>query len=394
MAWGRVAAIMRRLDLLPSLHGLDPPHFLGRHWQRKPLFLQGAIDPRALALEPAALRGWSMRDDVESRLIRKRRGRWIVEHGPLSAWPRGTERGWTVLVQGANTLDPRVDRVLDRFRWLPHARIDDIMISYAAPGGGVGPHLDSYDVFLVQAEGRRRWRIGPVPEPRWLEGAPIKLLRDFEPTEEFVCEPGDILYLPPGYGHDGIALDACTTWSVGFRAPSHQELARDFLTMFAHGVELEGRFADPGMPFTRRPARVPDGMVDALADALERVRWTRDDLALHVGESLSEPKPATVFHPPARPLSRAAFARRIARDGLVLDAATRLLHDRRRVFVNGEALDASGADGRFLRALADRRRARPVVCADCPTATLEALYGWYREGWLRPGPPTPRDPRP
>ncbi|CAN5441640.1 cupin domain-containing protein [soil metagenome] len=375
----RRAGITRQL-----LGGLTHDRFLARHWQREPLFVKAAIDPAELALAPDVLRGWSMRDDVESRLIQRRGKRWLLEQGPLQDWPQ-TPRDWTVLIQGANLLSPSVDRVLDRFRWLPHARIDDIMISHAAIGGGVGPHLDSYDVFLVQGQGRRRWRVGPVADPEWVAGAPLKLLANFEADAEYLCEPGDLLYVPPGWGHEGVALEPCTTWSVGFRAPSNQELVSDFVATLADDLEIEGRYGDPGLKAPRHAARVPESMVDALAVALEQVRWSRDDLAAFMGEYLSEPKATTLFTTASKRLGQAAFAAQARRRGVSLDAATRMLYDRVRVFINGEPFEASNHDRRFLRALAEHRRASPAELADCPATTLPALHDWYLAGWIHLG---------
>ncbi|CAN5164324.1 cupin domain-containing protein [soil metagenome] len=376
---------MRRASTTRQLlGGLTHDGFLARHWQREPLFVKAAIDPAELALDVDILRDWSKRDDVESRLVHRRGRRWGLEQGPLDSWPT-TPRDWTVLIQGANLLDPAVDRLLDRFRWLPHARIDDIMISHAATGGGVGPHLDSYDVFLVQGFGTRRWRVGPVAEPEWVADAPLKLLANFEADAEYLCEPGDLLYVPPGWGHDGVALEPCTTWSVGFRAPSNQELVGEFLTTLSDDLQIDGRYGDPGLKAPREPARVPDAMVDALATALAQVRWTRDDLAAFMGEYLSDPKATTMFRPATRRIGPSAFKAQALRHGIALDAATRMLYDRQRVFVNGQPFDASDEDRRFLRALADRRRADPVDIADCPTPTLAALHDWYLSGWIHLG---------
>jgi len=175
---------------------------------------------------------------------------WQLQPGPLHRLPSPRRAGWTVLVQGVDLADDGAHALLQRFRFVPDARLDDLMISYATDGGGVGPHVDSYDVFLLQAHGRRRWRISRQRDLRTVEGAPLQLLADFRPTDEVVLEPGDMLYLPPGVAHEGTAVGECITYSIGFRAPTHQELLEPFHFDFSARVQLSGV-----MPIAVRPRR-------------------------------------------------------------------------------------------------------------------------------------------
>jgi 50S ribosomal protein L16 3-hydroxylase len=366
----------------PLLGGLSPAQFMRRYWHKRPYLIRGAVPPHELtSFTGARLAQLAERDDVESRLIRQT-PRWSLEHGPFSRLPARRTARWTVLVQGMNLVDEAAARLMERFRFVPEARLDDVMASYATDGGGVGPHFDSYDVFLLQAQGRRRWRIGAQADLSLRPGLPLKILERFEPQEEWILEPGDMLYLPPQLAHDGVALGECVTISVGFRAPALAELAGGFLGHWADELALEGRYRDPRQPATDEPGRIPPGLADALETALRRARWKRSDLDRFVGIAMSEPKPQVVFDPPPRPLAAAAFWRRAAASGLQLDRRSLMLYDARHAYLNGEA----GPVRPWKRRLADERRLLGAACARLARdpAAAEQLYDWYRAGWLHP----------
>src|SRR4051812_29628886 len=213
----------------PLLGGLTPAQFMRRHWQRKPLLVRGAIPEMRPLLSRAQLFGLAGKEGVESRVVAQQRGKWDLRRGPFArrSLPAAAQARWTLLVQGVDLHDERAHELLQRFAFLPHARVDDLMISWASDGGGVGPHFDSYDVFLLQVQGKRRWRIGRQKDLALRDDMPLKILANFEPEEEHVLEPGDMLYLPPRWAHDGIAVGECQTYSIGFRAPSRSEIARE-----------------------------------------------------------------------------------------------------------------------------------------------------------------------
>jgi 50S ribosomal protein L16 3-hydroxylase len=290
-------------------------------------------------------------------------------------------RNWTLLVQGANLVDARADALLRRFAFLPYARLDDVMVSYAAPGGGVGPHFDSYDVFLVQGFGRRRWRYGAQRDLALRAGLPVKILQRFEPTHDVVLGSGDMLYLPPRYAHDGVALEACTTYSIGFRAPAHQEIAEAFLDDLRDSIRMPGRYADPGIRATVHPARIDAATARRLAAPLARIRWRADDVARFLGRFLSEPKPHVTFEPPAAITPR-AFAARARRRGVRLDLRTQLLYDARALYVNGASMRSPAAAGPLLRQLADERALDAGSLRRAPPALLAVLHDWYAHGYL------------
>jgi len=353
------------------LGGLSPKDFLREHWQKRPLLVRRALPPSSVALSTNALFALAASNEVESRLVQRRRGRWQVTHGPVARkrLARAGARDWTLLVNGVNQHDPAAERLLRRFSFLPQARLDDVMVSYAVPGGGVGPHFDSYDVFLVQAGGRRRWRLARPRRFRAVEGAPLKLIAGFRPDKEVVLDPGDLLYLPPGWGHDGVAVDACFTYSVGARAPAGAELAAAFLDYLHERGLPDSAYRDPGLRATRTPARIGADMIEFALAHLRRVRWRRADVAEFLGRYLSNPKPNVVFRANS---SRGPIA--------VLDPATQLLYAGRHFFINGESFVPRSTQRGALARLADRRSA---PAADLARAGLGPLVReWRRAGFL------------
>ena len=367
------------------LGGLSGEKFLSKFWQKKPLLVRNAITDFKGVVQAPELLALSLRHDIESRLVCRRRGAWRVHQGPFSRTQiaRLPKSGWTLLVQGLNLELPEADALLRRFRFLPYARLDDVMVSYAAAGGGVGPHFDSYDVFLLQGPGRRRWSVGKQRDPELDAKAPLRILTNFRPQEEWLLEPGDMLYLPPGWAHDGVALEPSFTYSIGFRAPSHQEVAREFLAFLQDHVAFDGTYADRGAKPQRRPAEVPKKMVQQAAVVARRIRWRVRDVARFLGEYLSAPKPQTVFSRPRTPRSPTRFAALCRARGMRLDLRTRMLFREREFFVNGEQVEPPGRLRRFLARLADERVLPPGE--HLPQPLLGLLHDWYLAGWLRIG---------
>ena len=260
---------------LTLLGGLTPAQFMRRHWHKKPLLVRQAIpnfQPPVLRPEMFAL---AAEESVESRLVQQIKGGWKLRHGPFArrSLPAMSQREWTLLVQGVDLHNDAVHQLMQQFRFVPEARLDDLMISYATDGGGVGPHFDSYDVFLLQAHGRRRWRIGRQKDLTLKEGIPLKVLAEFEPEEEFVLEPGDMLYLPPRYAHDGIAEGECMTYSIGFRAPARAELAQELLVRLSEDAaedEQVQMYRDAKQEAVAEPGAIPAELQAFAKEALER----------------------------------------------------------------------------------------------------------------------------
>jgi 50S ribosomal protein L16 3-hydroxylase len=353
---------------------MSPASFMRRHWHRHALLARAAHAGTCQVIDETALFDLAARDDVESRLVIREGSQFFLEHGPFSRsrLRRMPGRDWTLLVQGLDHHVPAAARLLDAFRFVPAARLDDVMVSLAAPGGGVGPHFDSYDVFLLQGPGRRHWRYGPQRDLALDPRQPMKILERFTPRSSTVVNPGDLLYLPPRHAHDGVAIDRCMTFSIGFRAPQAAEIAQGFLEFVADQVNLEGRFADPGRPATTQPGRIPTDLVDWIEQTVSRIHWRRSDIERFAGQFLSTLKPTVFIDPPAQPLSRRALLARIRRSGVRLDPRAIMLYDSRHIHLNGQAVPAPDAGSRrWLRQLADTRR------ADAPPGS--ALDDWIHE---------------
>jgi 50S ribosomal protein L16 3-hydroxylase len=366
-------------DVLSRLGKLPVTRFMREVWQRRPLLIRNAIDGFAPPVDRERLFALACDPDAEARLIEQRDGRWHLQQGPLRRLPSPRRSGWTVLVQGVDLMDDGASALKQRFRFVPDARLDDLMVSYATDGGGVGPHVDSYDVFLLQAHGRRRWRISRQRDLSNVPGAPLRLLANFRPSAEFVLDPGDMLYLPPGVAHEGTAVGECITYSIGFRAPTHQELLEPFLADFSARTKLAGLYADPGQQATRHPGALPAAMISRLHSALATRRPRPADTARFLLAYLSEPKAQVIFDRPAMPLSTAAFAAQVHRSGVALDGRTRMLYRGRSIGINGEVIAVDRAAGPAIRRLADLRTLPPGTLSD---TVLEQLYPWHAAGWL------------
>jgi len=364
---------------LALLGGLSPRQFMQRHWQKKPLLVRGAVPGFQPLLPRDELFALASKDEVESRLVSHTGRGWQLRRGPLArrSLPALSKPGWTLLVQGVDLHLEAAHELLAGFRFVPHARLDDLMISYASDGGGVGPHFDSYDVFLLQAQGQRLWRIGRQKDLTLQSGVPLKILAHFEPEEEHLLEPGDMLYLPPRWAHDGIAQGECQTYSIGFRAPAQGELARELLQRLADDAAEAGAaklYADASQEATASPGAIPQALQDFARIAVDSA--LRDPRALErvLGEWLSEPKPSVWFD--------ATKTRGALRGGLKLDRRTRMMHDKQHVYINGESYRAGGADAKLMRRLADARRLSAGEVKSASEAARLLLAAWREAGWV------------
>jgi len=371
---------------LPLLGGLSAAQFMRRHWQKKPLLIRQAIPGFVPPLSRAALFDLASQDDVESRLIRKKGAAWQLRQGPLTrrALPGLNEAGWTLLVQGVDLHHEGAHELMRNFRFLPDARIDDLMISYASKGGGVGPHFDSYDVFLLQAHGTRRWSIGRQRDLTLQKNVPLKILENFEPEQTFVLEPGDMLYLPPRYAHDGVAESGdCMTYSIGLRAPAKNDLAADLLVRIAEasadevaddladGV-ISPRYRDPGQLPVTASAAVPGTLQVFAREAVMGALRDPATIDRALGESLTEPKPLVWFESTEMPDVWRC---------LTLDLRTRMLYDDAHLYINGESFRAAGRDATLMRKLADQRALDARELRGASEGARELLGDWCNAGW-------------
>jgi 50S ribosomal protein L16 3-hydroxylase len=369
------------------LGGFTPSAFMSQYWQKKPLLIRVACSPVPDLLSRDRLIDFASRDDVDARLVIRERSRYSLAHGPFvrREFRKLPPTGWTLLVQGVNRVDAACDRLLRSFSFLPYARLDDVMASYAAPGGGVGPHFDSYDVFLLQGSGRRRWRYGRQRDLTLAQDVELKILRRFSPQHDTVLAPGDMLYLPPSVAHDGVAIDACVTYSIGFRAATYAEIAQAFIDFLRDDLRLsDGRYSDSGAKPTPTPARIDPAMRRRIMPALAMIRWGARDVDRFLGSFLSEPKAVVRFEAPARPIAKRLFTTTIGVRGLALDRATQLLYDDGSFYVNGEPVGFRGAGIAMLRRLANRRALSSRECRTLPAPAVALLHQWYRYGFVEP----------
>ena len=298
---------------------LTPSRFLKQYWQKRPLLVRGAFPDICDPITPDELAGLSLEDDVDSRLVMERGGKkpWQVTLGPQHAaqLKKLPSSHWTLLVQGVDRFIPGVAALLEEFRFIPDWRVEDVMVSFAPRGGTVGPHIDSYDVFLIQGKGRRRWRLDKNAPRALRPGLDLRILKQFHATQDWILEPGDMLYLPPDLAHYGTALEDCLTYSVGFRAPSGLDL---LLAMQEHlaASGASARYTDPDLRPVRRPGEIPPGALKRFRKLLESALQRLPDSEFNplVARLLTEPKGSAVFEP--QRVTTAALRARLKRGAL------------------------------------------------------------------------------
>ena len=379
---------------LQLLGGISPAEFMRKYWQKKPCIIRNAIPDFKPLLSRQELFALSQNQDVESRLIVSNGDKWSLAHGPMTAKqiPSIKKPNWTLLVQGVDLHHSAVNELKNRFRFAPDARLDDLMISYATDGGGVGPHFDSYDVFLLQAHGTRRWRIGKQKDGTLQANVPLRILSNFKPELSFDLEPGDMLYLPPRYAHDGVAIGECMTYSIGFKVPKQVDLGRELLLRYADAVDEdceqdndsknptkvkpEVLYRDADQEATPNPAQIPTALLEFAQQAITKAMADPDALARHLGEHLSEPKSNVWFDAPegAVKLSR--------KRGVKLALQSQMMFDARHIFLNGESWRAAGKDAKLMQKLANQRILDASDLAKASEDAIGLLQDWLEQGWL------------
>ena len=381
----------------PLLGGLTPREFMRDYWQKKPLLIRQAIPDFKPPVTIRDVQTLARREEVESRLITQGEKGWSLKHGPFRRFPTASQPKWTLLVQSVDLHDDESAALMRQFRFISDARLDDLMISIATDGGGVGPHFDSYDVFLLQGQGRRRWRTSCQADRSLTPGLPLKILADFQPDADDILEPGDMLYLPPHVCHDGVAIgNDCMTLSIGFRVPSQATLARGLLEsaadqlsaqhlgdpgLYGHpllqGPDLSALYTDADTPATRHPAALPDQLVRSTLDTLRRIRLDEAVAARFLGQWLTNLPDSALFDPSDEPTSLSAGVP--AQGRLALDRCTRLMYCGAQLFINGEVAELAAAPA--LEALADQRSLSADELRNLPPDALSMLDEWLQEGW-------------
>lgn len=386
---------------------MSPEVFMRDYWQKKPLLVKNAIPTFSLGkvagtpfespISAAELVSIAQQDEVETRLVQAKP--WRLAHGPFTKKkiPALHQPDWTILLQGMEAHHPAAATILSWFRFIPDSRLDDLMISLAGPGGGVGPHLDSYDVFLIQMSGRRHWKISAQKNHDLLPDLPLKILSDFRKEHDWVLEPGDLLYLPPKIAHDGIALDAGTqTWSVGFRAPSWRELLQEVLWGMAESLEndpaIASLFTDPWQKATTQPADLPKQLVKELENKVRKLPLSGKNLTEllenSLGKILSEPKPSVFFDAPQNTLSQTQFMKTCAIYGLQASPKTRLILTSKALFCNGEEFLNASNSGKTFKNWSNFAQKRLFSSIECKklfkndSSFVDLAYEAYQCGWL------------
>ncbi|MEQ1538574.1 MAG: cupin domain-containing protein [Sphingorhabdus sp.] len=374
-----------------KLNNFDVENFLKEYWQQKPLLIRNAFAEWSNPLEPDELAGLACEPEVESRLVVGAQGSWAVEHGPL-AEARFAALGQepsTLLVQAVDHHVPEVAALLAPFRFIPNWRIDDVMVSYATDGGGVGPHFDQYDVFLIQGNGQRRWRVGQLCDDNsaLLPNDELRLLANFQATDEWLLEPGDILYVPPRIAHDGVAVgDDCMTYSIGFRAPSRHELITSFADDLVAEMEDDDRYADPGIATQANPGEISAEALAALHKMVTEKLADRDAFAKWFGEYTSAPKYPEVDWTPEEPAEADDLRSWIANgEPLNRNPASRFSFVRAEggavlLFVDGESFETAGDAASFAELLCGQDGMVVDISLTQSEATMALLVQLYNQG--------------
>ncbi|QJR82411.1 cupin domain-containing protein [Alteromonas pelagimontana] len=287
-----------------SLTNFSIHDFLSQHWQKKPAVFRHVFSPFVDPLDENDLAGIAMEEEADSRMVIQDAHGWHVEHGPFTETDFGElcRDKWTLLVQGVDKYLPDADALMEAFNFIPYWRMDDLMVSFASPGGGVGPHLDQYDVFLVQGKGKRRWQVGKPGEHIAQYPHPdLKQIQPFAAVMDVVLAPGDMLYIPPNWPHNGVAVDECMTYSVGFRAPDQAQIVQSLPEIFATASDTAIRYTDPALTAQSHPSLVSSTALltlkSLLMDVLNGDQWQQAMLRLLSDQQLPESFPATLYQP-------------------------------------------------------------------------------------------------
>lgn len=362
---------------LALLNQLTAAEFLAEYWQKKPLLIRQAIPNFQGLLTPDELAGLACEEEVQSRIVQNIDDTWHLTQGPFDedTFTSLPEKDWTLLVQSVNHHLPEAAKLLSQFNFIPHARLDDLMVSYAPIGGSVGAHMDSYDVFLLQGSGKRRWKINAQPDLTLVDNVPLRLLKHFVAEQEWVLEPGDMLYLPPNIAHHGISEDDdCMTYSIGFRVPKTQELIEGFLAHLQDTIQVDGLYEDADLSLQQHPAAISDAMIEKVETMLQNIAWDKTIVSDFLGRYLTEPKPDVLYETSTDSMNIGAIAQLLADQSLWLDLKSQLLFTDTHFYINGEPLVVPDDIKEQVRELADKRCLDTVNLNEQERLTLASTF--------------------
>jgi 50S ribosomal protein L16 3-hydroxylase len=325
------------------------PEFLEKYWQKQPVVLKNAFPNFVDPITPDELAGLAMEPEVDSRLVSQTDGKWSASHGPFEHFDDLGETGWSLLAQAVNHWHMPSAELVRPFRVLPEWRLDDLMISYSVPGGGVGPHIDNYDVFIIQGMGRRRWRVGDAIPMRQFCPHPALLHVDpFEPIIDVEMSPGDILYIPPGFPHDGFTYEDTLNYSVGFRGPNGRDLISSFAD-YALENDLGGaHYSDPDLTVREHAGRVEAHELERLRSMMVEMVSQPEDFKQWFGRFASTPRHELDIAPAEPPYSEEEVQDALmGGETLTRLSGLRVLNIDGNFFINSESwktADAKAAD--------------------------------------------------
>lgn len=365
-----------------QLGGMTPHRFLQRHWQKVPLLIRSAFEPGNWILDLDDLIELSQDPLCSSRLVVKNRSAYRVTYGPFkkSDFRHLPEDSWTFLVQGVNYVNRHVNELLDHFSFIPYARLDDVMISYSTRGGGVGPHYDSYDVFLLQGKGPKKWQVSDQTNLELQPDSDLKLLRDFQPTGSCQLEDGDMLYLPPKFSHNGIASEESLTYSIGFDALKFNQIKSEFLSFIDEKIKLKGIFTDPDRQPTNEPAHIPVDLIHQIENQLGHIKWKKKDIFLFLGELITA-KNTHLVETRAKKTTKRTFQSQLEKTSFVLHPAIKLLYFDKYAFIGGETIALKDSDIYSFRSFANDRIVNGRHL-DPNSLFVQKLYEWFESGFI------------
>jgi len=333
--------------------------FLKKYWQKKPLLIRDAIKNFKSPITEKDLFRIAQNENAISRLIEFKRGIWQVKYGPFKKLdlPKKINTPWTILVQNMNHHLPFAESFLNLFKFIPYARLDDLMVSFATKKGSVGPHFDSYDVFLFQAKGEREWKISEQKKFSLDKKSAIKIITNFKVKNTWVLKPGDLLYLPPNVGHWGVSQsDDCLTYSIGFRAPGTFEIQSKFLDFIQDNLitNKNDLYRDPNLNLQKNPAEINSNMIKKIQRIVNQLRWNTNAIYNFIGQLLTEPIEGAVFET-SKSMTAEVFIKDLIKKPLKLNPKTRMLFIKNNFFINGELIEADKKSIMYLKQLANDR---------------------------------------
>ena len=364
------------------LGGLTASEFLTKHWQTTPLLIHNAIKTRDWGLSLNELIELSQDPRCSARLVIKNGSKYEVSYGPVTKKELGRmpKKNWTLLVQGINHVHCGVEKLLSLFSFIPFARLDDVMVSYAAPGGSVGPHYDSYDVFLLQGAGVRQWGVGKPGRLDLLPNQDLRILKSFKPDGICQMQTGDMLYVPPKYSHHGVALKPCLTYSIGFKSPRYDHLKSEFLHYLDQALEFPGLFNDPNRQPTNVPALIPVDLLQSIEKNISKIRWSKIDILKFAGEFLTQVDFEDVIA--SRKIeSKNRFLSELKSRSYRINSHIKFLYRGALGFIAGEAFAIPQCERTMFKLFANRR-AVSGKSIDSNTFFAHTLYKWECQGYV------------